>query len=400
MFITGRGYRSRFRQTFTRMVKKIMPPGIFYNTPHRYRNFFKWIPLNDKLGDVILLKDGEVRFESLPRIVNHHISHRFRKYARRNTPPAYIVRLKNGIVLGSQTNLVLSSDNTLSSDISREFGAYGGKPIHNVSIYCDRWKMPSLNFISGKVAVISTQGCCNFHHWLYDSIPRVALLKEAGFMDEIDYFLISHNEQCFHKESLQLLKIPEYKILNPLNGVGNIQSDEMYVPSMPSPLGSVSPWVISFLRNLFNPKHEKAAGFDRIFISRKNVKTRHILNHEEFMCCLTPFSVSVVYPEDYSVSQFSRIIAGAQFIISVHGSGLSNLCFMSPGTQVIDILAPYHQDAYYWQITNICEGFYTGFFAEGSHPDDDVDLVKKKLDEDLLVNTSLLSDLLKEKLGR
>jgi capsular polysaccharide biosynthesis protein len=398
MFFKGKGYRNMLNRKFVRLVKTIFPFGYIYNSPRHFKDFQKWIPKNQSQGGLIMLKNGEKRKELPPEIVNYSITKRFSKYFYRLIPPAYLLKLNKGIVLGNQTNLIISADGTLSADLSREFGAYGGKPAHEFSIFSDKLNMPELNLLVGKTAVVSTQGCRNFHHWLYDSLPRIYLVMEAGLFDEMDYFLISSNNQNFQKESLRLLKIPEGKIINPLEGKCNFSAEELYVPSLPSPLGSVSPWVITFLRNLFNPNNEKIAGYERIFISRKNVKTRHIVNHDEFLICMSTFSIKVVYPEDFSVSSFARIIAGSKFIISIHGSGLSNICFMSPGTTVVDILAPYHQDAYYWQISNLCDSSYIGFFAEGSHPEDDVDLVKLKIDDDLIINISSLTEILNKKL--
>ena len=105
-----------------------------------------------------------------------------------------------------------------------------------------------------------------------------------------------------------------------------------------------------------------------------------------------------IFPEDYEVTTFASMIASSDFIISVHGSGLANLCFISEGTKVVDILAPYHQDGYYWQITNICKGKYIGFFAEGEHPDDDLDLVRTSIDNNLIINIKSFDELLQNEI--
>lgn len=398
IFIKGKGYRNLIRRQLVRLIKWVFPVGSFYDTPRSYENFFYWIPQNPSQGELVLISNSQNRIEEPPEIFNHVLSKRFSRYFHREIPPSYVVKLYKGIVLGNQTNLILSVNGILSADLSREFGAYGGKPVQQISLLSELLKMPPVNFLKGKVAVISTQGCRNFHHWLYDSIPRIWLLNKSGIIDKIDYFLIATNKQQFQNESLRLLDIPESKIINTMDGLSNFQADELFVPSLPSPLGSVSPWVIDFLRNLFNPYNEKKEGYKKIFISRKNVKTRHVVNNNEFMRCLSSFDIKTVFPEDFSVTDFAKIIAGADFIISVHGSGLSNLCFLNPGTVVVDILAPYHQDAYYWQISNICKSSYIGIFSYGSHPDDDLDLVKHKIDDDLLIDIASLTELLIQKL--
>ena len=91
----------------------------------------------------------------------------------------------------------------------------------------------------------------------------------------------------------------------------------------------------------------------------------------------------------------AQIVSRCETIISIHGSGLSNICFMNPKTTVVDILAPYHQDGYYWQIANICGAKYIGFFAEGAHPNDDIDLVRVNIDNDLLIDMAKLEIMIK-----
>ena len=98
------------------------------------------------------------------------------------------------------------------------------------------------------------------------------------------------------------------------------------------------------------------------------------------------------------VQDFAAIVANVHFIISVHGSGLSNLCFASAGTVVIDILAPWHQDSYYWMISNIRDARSIGFCSEGMHPADDLDLVQYKVDADMTVNLADLEKLLSREL--
>jgi capsular polysaccharide biosynthesis protein len=130
--------------------------------------------------------------------------------------------------------------------------------------------------------------------------------------------------------------------------------------------------------------------FDRIYISRKNVVSRKIVNEEEVMQLFNKYAFQEIFPEDYNMQQMAYIMANASAVASVHGSGLSNLPFIKNGTKVLDILAPLHQDTYYWMICNQRKASYIGFFAEGNHPPDDLDLVKNSVDNDLLLDLKKL----------
>ena len=95
-------------------------------------------------------------------------------------------------------------------------------------------------------------------------------------------------------------------------------------------------------------------------------------------------------PEEYTIFLTAAYFNSANAIVSVHGSGLSNLCFISEKTKVLDMLAPYHQDGYYWMLCNQQNALYTALFAEGDHPPDDLDLVITKNDSDLLIDIKKL----------
>ena len=224
------------------------------------------------------------------------------------------------------------------------------------------------------------------------------VLREAGLLDQVDRFLIRHQGQRFQLESLARMGLPLDRIHALPEEDMLITSDVLLVPSLPSVLGTVSPWVTDFLAGLYDPDGAETSGYERIFLSRKKVTTRQIVNQAEFKALLEEHGIRELFPEDHSVAEMARIVVGARFVISAHGSGLSNLCFLKPGAVVVDILMPYHQDAYYWQITNIRGGRYIGFFGAGEHPDDDVDLVANKIDEDIHIDMEQMRTLLNREL--
>jgi capsular polysaccharide biosynthesis protein len=395
MFLRGLGIKAGLKKVVATTIKSFVPAGKMYNAPGKLTTSAEWLSKKGtSAGKIVQVYKEEVRQEPDPWIFNYAVTGRFKKYSERLIPAAYVVELNNGMVYGRESNFIITPDHTLLADLSREFGQYGGKPMHRSSIINQQLQLPEYSFLKGRVAVLSTCGSNNFHHWNYDIIPRVHLLKQAGIFSTIDYFIISWSGAPFQKESLKLLGIPEERIINPVKSGSNFYKAEvLIVPSLPSPLGTVSPWVTSFLRNLYNPENKKKETYSRVYLSRKHVTTRKIINNEAFINLLNEYGIKEIFPEDYTVSELARLLAGVNFIISVHGSGLSNLSFISDKTTVVDILAPYHQDGYYWMICNIRNSKYIGFFGEGSHPDDKLDLVKKKIDVDIYLDLNKMQNL-------
>jgi capsular polysaccharide biosynthesis protein len=393
----GFGIKSGLQKWAVGILKKNFPPGMLYNAPRKAMPTAEWIglPGNDQIANVYKIRDAEFRQENPPRIFNHIVSNRFKKYFKREIPPAFVLEMRDGFVFGASSNFVISPDGILLSDLSREFGSYGGKRMVDSSILTKQLWVPKASRIKKRVAIITTCGYDNFHHWNYDCLPRIFLLRESSLIESIDYFVIAHTDLPFQRESLRLLGIPESKIINPAKGKAfSLKASILIVPSLPENLGTISPWVVSFLDKLYNPEHHVSRQFPRVYLSRKNASTRKIVNNKEFTEMLKLRGFVEVFPEEHSVMKMATIIAGSKYIISIHGSSLSNLCFISPGTMVIDILAPYHQDAYYWMITNIRESRYVGFFGDGMHPPDEYDLVRNKIDHDILIDIAKMKSLL------
>lgn len=392
--IRGKGYKKKLILFFVTCLKFADRYQFFHNTPSKIST------IQDKLLkgiDVSLIKvfEGEDRIELEPKIWNHPISKRFSKLYQRSCPEAFVTVIPMGMVAGESSNWIIFSDNTLSRDLSREFGAYGGLNLSKSKLINGKLKFKSKKIINGKVAVISTCGYNNFHHWNYDCIPRLYMLQQTINLDEIDLFIIHHSNYSFQNQSLDLFGISKEKIIQ-LEENQVLQAEMLYVPSLPSNLGTVSPWVVKFLRNFYVKESSLKETPKYVYISRKNVSTRKIINNNHFQNILFGHGFIEIFPEDYSVSQMAEIMRNADVIISIHGSGLSNICFINSGTTVIDILAPFHQDGYYWQISNICNGNYIGFFAEGDHPDDNLDLVKANIDSDIYIDIHQLKTLLKQ----
>ena len=345
MLFKGLGIKARVFKAFTKIVKALFPVGSVYRAPGKTISSAQWVKKHSHNGSRILpVYEVQTRKEPAPLIFNYEVTGRFKRYYERKVQNAYVLELADGMAYGADANFIITSDLLLLDDVSREFGRYGGKQMCDSSLINQRLSLPSPLYVKGNVAVISTCGSLNFHHWNYDAMPRVHLLKEAGIFESINYFIINHSSSPFQLESLRLIGIPPEKVIKPVQqgSVQLIQAEKLVVPSLPSPLGTVSPWVIGFLRKLYIHNVEKKTVFSRIYLSRKHVTTRKIINNDAFERLLTSFNIIEVFPEDYSVSEMAAIIQGAMFIISVHGSGLSNLCFVSEGTIVIDILAPYH----------------------------------------------------------
>jgi capsular polysaccharide biosynthesis protein len=387
--------RSRIITLSVYAIKKLRLQSFFLDTPIGFTNTKEWIVNNSGISEaryIPLIKEQSI-VEKPPIIIDRPVSKRFARYYNRKANEAFTAVIPRGKVFGEFSNIIITRDNFLLADVSREFGAQGGKRVEAFSIFHNRMRMPSRRFLPGKVAVISTCGSNNFHHWNFDIMPRLHLLKMAGVLEGIDYFIINNRGLAFQLEGLSYFKIDPNKIINS-DGDSSffLEAELLYVPSLPEELGTISSWVVSFLRGIFRSGSfgQSPVQTKKLFISRRNATTRKIVNADEVMTEIFSRGFMEFIPEDYSMQKTAEYFAESACLISVHGSGLSNLPFISENTKVLDIMAPYHQDPYYWMICNQRNSLYVALFAEGNHPGDEVDLVKMRIDHDLVIDITKL----------
>jgi hypothetical protein len=382
-----------------RTIKRLGAERLLLNTPLTFLNTRNWIERNAHgiLSSYTVLEPAISITENPPIVIGHPVSKRFSRNYERVAYEGYVAKIPGARVLGEFSNFIIAPDNILLSDVSREFGAEGGRSPEDFSIFHNRLRMPPCVKQAGNIAVISTSGSNNFHHWNYDVLPRLDLLSRAGYIKNIDKFIINNSGLKFQLEGLSKFDIKPEQIINPKGRQQfYLEAENLFIPSLPEDLGTISPWVIRFLRDLFLRNGDKSTTEKKLFLSRQNAPSRRIVNNEEVLCEIMASGFVEYTPENFSMEEVATHFSAVDSIISVHGSGLSNLPFISEGTKVLDILAPYHQDPYYWMICNQRKSKYVALFAEGAHPSDDLDLVKNKVDADLIIDLDKLKAALRE----
>ena len=220
--------------------------------------------------------------------------------------------------------------------------------------------------ISGKVVVLTRVNYDVYGHWLVDILGRLAMLEMYNY--QYDWLYVPY-KQKYIKETLELLGIDKNKIINSVEPL-HIEADELIVPSyitrrIPQRnISNFSPahpavmycpeWCIQWLREKFIPlaqKYLKNQFPKRIFISRKDASSRVINNEDEVFALFKKHGF-----ERYNLGKLSfleqvLLFHNAETIVSTHGSGLTNLIFCNPRTQVIEIFQNQF-DSTFWNISH------------------------------------------------
>lgn len=332
---------------------------------------------------------GREQSHGLPVTLDDTVHQIFSNNANWQQPAAFVASIPKGRAWG-RNGAVITCDDLLIGDVSREFGKYGGVFNEEHSIF-QQVKLVGIRKVNGTVAVVAAPGSTNYHHWLYDTLPRIGLLKSAGLFDKVDYFVIDYRELPFQKESLRAVGIdPARVIACNDHWKFHIEADLLIVPSLPAQLGTICEWTTQFLRSTFLKNDNTAPGTNyNIYLSRKKAPTRKLINEGAFFEeVLKPLNFIEFFAEDHSISETARYFANAQHVVGVHGSGFANLVFCSSQTKVIDIVAPRHIDAYYWLLTDYTASKYGYIFGAGNRAHEQEDLVQNKVDHDIELDIS------------
>jgi capsular polysaccharide biosynthesis protein len=316
-----------------------------------------------------------------PHSASSNIHPEFGRERCRSVPECGVAVLPRGRFL-TDTGFVVSADDSLIQDVSATFGV-GEGPHHPIFL---RPKLPKLNKIPGRVALVTVFRSDIYYHWIFDTLPRLHLIEKLGL--EYDLLAIPHKTR-FQRESLDLLGISRDKLLNVS---GYVEAETLIVPTQTGVVGNPPPWVCHYLRDNFLPRDAGTSGERlRIFISRERAKTRVFLNEPELFDMLASYGFRKISAEDLSFVEQVELFTRAEIVVTPHGSGETNLVFCAPGTQVIEIFSPNYVVVPYWTLCNILDLDYSYVIGRGRQREErgrrvhesidvDVDEVKKVLE--------------------
>lgn len=211
----------------------------------------------------------------------------------------------------------------------------------------DRWHMHPSRLVS---AVID--GGSNIYHWLYEGLPRLALIERMGI--EIESLYVNA-KPAFVLESLEMAGIHPKYILDS-SRYSQVQAREMVIPSFPLYNGKnikpiVPAWALRWLRDRLVVSD--LMGTKRIFISRQDASYRHLVDEDLLFKILEKRGFERVILTGQSLKDQRALFSQASVIIAPHGAGLANILFCQPGTKILELFHPGFVQQCYWELANM-----------------------------------------------
>jgi capsular polysaccharide biosynthesis protein len=213
---------------------------------------------------------------------------------------------------------------------------------HNVM---GRFALPRAERLSGTTAVLSAPGGDTYFHWLFDLLPRIEILRRAGYgPGAIDRFAVNSTRHGFQRETLPLVGIDEERVLTTFPRK-HFVCERMLLPSFPGVSDFMPRWACDFLvRSILAPalraRPAAEAAPERIYVSRQRGERRRIHNHAALEPVLERLGFVTIHLEDYTVAEQARIFNGARVIFGAHGSGFANVVFCRPGATLVELFDP------------------------------------------------------------
>jgi capsular polysaccharide biosynthesis protein len=175
-----------------------------------------------------------------------------------------------------------------------------------------------------------------YFHWLVDALPRLLAVKDLA---PNLVLLLPHALEGleFVRSSLKLFR---------LGGVEYMPAGEVYVcdtlvmPTHIAPSGNYNEGLVRELRDLILDSYgirRGARARGRLYISRGRAVKRKVANEEETRRILGAHGFQTVYFEEYAFAEQVRLAAGAEYLVSSHGAGLTNMLFMRSGQGVLEL---------------------------------------------------------------
>ncbi len=253
------------------------------------------------------------------------------------------------------TVAIITPDNRLVADMSFQYNISRLTQPHENKIFELAWfdkptyyKGTLFNMLSGGGAVH------NYGHWLLDSYSRLHLLKESGWFDKVDWFLVPNYVFDYQKDSLALLGIDASKVIVGENHL-HLQTDHLITCSHPRGMRSilVPDWMPVFYRNTILPLINNQKEYPRnIYISRRDSNLRNVTNEDEVMNELRPLGFESFELSKLSFQEKIALFANAEVIVSASGAGLNNLFFAPKGAKLMEIFSESFVHPIYYNIAH------------------------------------------------
>ena len=275
------------------------------------------------------------------------------RFALSNKP--YVANITNARIF-SNSGIILTSDGTALSDTGGhpQFGSYVSF-VYDKVVLAQQSNKVLLNFSDYKTheieAGIHLSGLASnaFGHWLPEFLPKLQFLKKHPDFARLPIIVDedmpqSHFDHLRRLAENPLILLPanvsflcKHLLVAPSPAFSPVElfPNDIPVHEMPG----LSPRALRFIQGNQSYDTNKPRN-RRIFLARKNMKWRRLLNEDDIAENLSKLGFEKIFIEEMTVSDQIDLFRQAQWIVAPNGSSLLNLIFSDTNVKLLVLCQP------------------------------------------------------------
>ena len=193
---------------------------------------------------------------------------------------------------------------------------------------------------AGPVGLVFDSYSGNYFHWIAEAVPRLAMLRKVS--RDCVVLLPGPNPPAYVTESVRALGFERTHVLIPSELA---PVSELVLPVKPGRHGYLVPGLMVDAReaiiNYYAASLRDARPASRrVFVSRSRQQWRFLTNEAEVVAMLQRYGFETLYFEDLSFAEQVRAMYETDMLVGIHGANMTNLLFMTPGSQVLEMMSP------------------------------------------------------------
>ncbi len=209
--------------------------------------------------------------------------------------------------------------------------------------------------INGLTLSILTGGAGNnnYWHWMYDVLPRIAIVKIKYNIGKIDNFIVPDIKYDFQIQTLKLLNIYDKSL--PSIKFRHLETDRLigtthpwqFTKSAHQDINNIPKWITLWIRDTFLKKKKfYDHKYEKIYINRSDSSSnlfnkRNIKNEFEIQSYLKKIGFKILNLSEFKIEKQIRIFNSAKIIIGNHGAGFTNIVYCKKNTTIIEFITGY-----------------------------------------------------------
>ena|GEM_PF-1812268 len=184
----------------------------------------------------------------------------------------------------------------------------------------------------------------SYYHWITGVLPRIIAAKRAPVLwNQCNSIYVTPKQKGsvpFQRDSLRMLGCEDKKIIYADRGQ-NFHLPRLFVSEDPCPdhQTNIHPASVQLLREQFNGTTPLPKGSKRLYISRSLARRRHLANEDELFAQLKLRGFEKIHLDQMPFGEQIARFNEADFVIGIHGAGLSNIVFAPSHCTLIELTA-------------------------------------------------------------